>query len=103
VSTAVDLTVDSCVRVDGAGLVVLREHHEPLVLPFAVFGEKSASFFLGDASMLNTPTTPCDNVSSVEVLMFEVKCHVTYLRNALAGTPPSKLQPHPRIHHRPLM
>ena len=53
VSTAVDFAVDSCIRIDGPGLVVLRKHHKPLVLLFAVFGEKSASFFLGDASMLN--------------------------------------------------
>ena len=49
VSSTVDFAIDSCVRVDGAGLVVLREHHEPLVLLFAVFGEKSTSFLLSGA------------------------------------------------------
>ena len=49
VSTAVDFAVDSCIWVDGASLVVLREHHEPLVLLFAVFGEKSTSFLLSGA------------------------------------------------------
>lgn len=53
VTSAVDLTIDSRVRVDGAGLVVLGEHHEPLVLLFAVLGKKSASFILGDAGVLD--------------------------------------------------
>jgi hypothetical protein len=53
VPSTVDFAVDSRVRVDGAGLVVLRKHHEPLVLLFAVLGEKSAGLFLGDAGVLH--------------------------------------------------